>query len=186
MSIFISILKWLWSLVTAGFQIGNKSTTSIKNDYSVKQQTIGKGDIITNVENHYHFNTPTSKDTEVLAHNSASSSQTALLSKQALTIFKRLIESGDQGFAVSKIDCVNVDQIGTTGNVIFDDIDLDSVEDDLTALVNQGFLKQPLTNNVGCVYYLSSAGKQYGKTLFQGDSHSMPDPITENKGNTSI
>ena len=86
------------------------------------------------------------------------------LSEQAKSIMKQLIESGHDGLVTWKPNHVIIEGLLTTKNknIVVDEID--SVDDDLACLAQNGYLKyyKECDGGLGSIYYLTSAGKKFG------------------------
>ncbi|MBR3506070.1 MAG: hypothetical protein IKO02_03375 [Lentisphaeria bacterium] len=179
MQIIGSFLKWLWSIISGGIHVGDKTDNRKTNDSSKKNLALGKNNTVseTNIgtQNNTIINLPDSAKAESLLSYANPPSKDLL--DQADSLMRQIAEKKEERllvfrqygrivrirFVLSKMDYQITDKV--------------AIPEVLKFLKEHGYLDNSWndTNNTRHIYDLTLKGREYGKKLLE-----------ENRGSTSI
>lgn len=185
-----SFLKWLWSIISGGIHVGDKTDNRTTNDSSQKNTVVGNNNCITETKIESQYNAPSTINitvsdsrnvsigdfsTKTFTLSSNAKPSCIDLSEQAKSILKTMAESGEERLATLKMagKLEEIHMMDT--NKPFPINDGIAIQEGIESLVEQSYLKHSEKTGSGNIYSLSTKGREYGKKLLE-----------ENRGNTSI
>lgn len=185
-----SFLKWLWSIISGGIHVGDKTDNRKTNDSSQKNTVVGNNNCITETKIESQYNAPStinitvsdsrnvsigdfSTKTFTLSSNTNSSSND--LSEQAKSIIMEMAAVEEERLVVVKPTGVVEELLLPNAKKTIPISCKIAVPRDIKALENHGYLSYSQPNRTGAIYAIEPEGFEYGKMLLE-----------ENRGNTSI